>query len=75
MLVSQSIGISYDNVWKLGEDIWTPQIPGDALRYMNDPTLDGHSRDYYPDRYIGDDDNGGVHSNSGIANLGKREFK
>src|SRR5690606_833759 len=27
------------------------------------------SADYYPDRYQGSQDNGGVHSNSGIANL------
>lgn len=55
--------------WKMGEDIWTPSISGDALRYMNDPTLDGSSRDHYDDRYTGTSDNGGVHWNSGIANL------
>jgi bacillolysin len=31
--------------------------------------LDGASRDYYPDRYVGILDNGGVHWNSGIGNL------
>jgi Zn-dependent metalloprotease len=40
-----------------------------ATRYMNNPPLDGHSTDYYPDRYTGFEDNRGVHSNSGIANL------
>ena len=55
--------------WNLAETIWTPGTPGDALRYMNDPTKDGQSYDYYPERYTGSDDNGGVHLNSGIANL------
>jgi Zn-dependent metalloprotease len=55
--------------WMVGEDIYTPSQPGDALRYMNDPAADGASRDYYPDRYVGGADNGGVHWNSGIANL------
>lgn len=57
------------NTWKIGEDVWTPFIGGDALRYMDDPIRDGASRDYYPLRYIGGADNGGVHWNSGIANL------
>jgi Zn-dependent metalloprotease len=55
--------------WRLGEDVFTPGIPGDALRYLNDPARDGRSRDFYPDRYTGPLDNGGVHLNSGIANL------
>ncbi len=61
-------GISGDT-WKIGEDAYTPGISGDALRYMNNPTQDGNSRDYYPERYTGSADNGGVHWNSGIANL------
>jgi hypothetical protein len=36
---------------------------------MNNPTKDGSSKDYYPERYTGSSDNGGVHWNSGIANL------
>src|SRR3954453_20981039 len=36
---------------------------------MNNPTQDGSSKDWYPSRYTGTSDNGGVHSNSGIANL------
>ncbi len=55
--------------WVLGEDSWTPNTPGDGLRYMDDPTTDGSSTDYYPERYTGTQDNGGVHWNSGIANL------
>ncbi len=58
-----------DNTWKLGELVFTPGTAGDALRYMNDPTRDGISRDNYPERYTGGDDAGGVHINSGIANL------
>lgn len=55
--------------WSLAEGIWTPGTAGDAMRYMNNPTQDGQSSDYYPERYTGSDDNGGVHLNSGIANL------
>lgn len=70
-------GISADT-WKLGEDVYTPGTPNDALRYMDDPTLDGYSTDYYPERlYAGwkrrrcnnNNDQCGVHGNSGIANL------
>jgi bacillolysin len=56
------------NTWKIGEDVRTPGTPGDAFRYMDNPAQGG-SRDYYPDRYIGQADGGGVHVNSGIANL------
>jgi uncharacterized protein (TIGR03382 family) len=70
-------GVVSANTWLVGEDIFTPAIAGDALRYMNNPTADkdlyppqlGGSRDYYPERYTGTDDNGGVHLNSGIPNL------
>lgn len=55
--------------WLLAKEAYTPNIADDAMRYMNDPTKDGQSRDYYPDRYTGSGDNGGVHLNSGIANL------
>lgn len=56
------------NTWILGEESWTPGTPGDGLRYMNDPAKAG-DRDYWPTRYTGSADNGGVHWNSGIANL------
>jgi bacillolysin len=66
-----------NDTWLIGEDIFTPNMAGDALRYMNNPTADaslyppqlGGSRDYYPERYQGTQDNGGVHLNSGIPNL------
>lgn len=58
--------------WKLGQEVY---IAGDALRYMNNPTADGYSTDWYPDRIPftsnpnNSNDQGGVHGNSGIANL------
>ncbi|MGD9799503.1 MAG: M4 family metallopeptidase [Parvularculaceae bacterium] len=63
------------NTWKIGEDIYTPGVAGDALRYMNNPTQDGYSRDYFPERIpetsnpTSQNDRGGVHGNSGIFNL------
>ncbi len=48
----------------IGEDIFTPGTPGDALRYMNNPTQDGHSIDTFAD-YTDQLD---VHYTSGIAN-------
>jgi vibriolysin len=56
------------NTWKIGEECWTPNTPGDSLRQMDDPALYGDF-DYWPTRYTGTSDNGGVHWNSGIANL------
>jgi len=58
-----------NKTWLLAETCWTPGTPNDAMRYMSNPTKDGQSRDYYPERYTGQQDNGGVHVNSGIANL------
>ncbi|MCP3163984.1 M4 family metallopeptidase [Myxococcus qinghaiensis] len=49
----------------IGEDVWTPEIPGDALRYLFNPKLDGASLDDYADYTSGVD----VHYSSGIANL------
>ncbi len=63
------------NTWKIGEACYTPATPGDALRYMNNPTADGYSADYYPERLYpnctpsSSNDYCGVHGNSGIANL------
>ena len=61
------------NTWLIGEEI---SVRDPALRYMDNPTLDGYSRDYYPERlYAGrcrpsnSNDQCGVHGNSGIANL------
>jgi len=48
----------------IGEDIFTPGTPGDALRYMDNPTQDGHSIDTFADYSDALD----VHYSSGIAN-------
>ncbi len=53
------------DVFKIGEDIWTPGTAGDALRYMDDPAKDGVSLDFYGDYSSGVD----VHYSSGISNL------
>lgn len=54
--------------WSLGEE-----MQSGAFRFMANPTNDGYSADYYPERLIlpntEDGDYGGVHGNSGIANL------
>ncbi|WP_139491528.1 M4 family metallopeptidase [Brevibacillus dissolubilis] len=56
-----------DDLWLVGEDIYTPATPGDALRSMSNPAAygdPGHMDDY---NYT-TGDNGGVHTNSGIPN-------
>lgn len=74
-MVDRQEGATGADIWLLGEDIYTPGIPNDALRNMADPAAEGDP-DYYPHRnYQGSclaspiNDNCGVHSNSGIANL------
>ncbi|WP_431087104.1 M4 family metallopeptidase [Paenibacillus sp. 8b26] len=55
--------------WLLGDGIYTPNIPGDALRSLSDPAKYGqpdHYSNFYPDP--NNDDEGGVHTNSGIIN-------
>ena len=53
--------------WMIGEDIYTPGIPGDALRYMDNPPM-GNQPDHMDDYLNTSSDNGGVHTNSGIPN-------
>jgi vibriolysin len=67
-MVDRQEGATGADIWKIGEDIYTPNTPGDSLRDMSDPAAAG-DYDWWPTRYTGDSDNGGVHSNSGIANL------
>lgn len=69
-------GVVDANTWKMGEDIHTPSTEGDAIRYMNNPTEDGFSRDHYQERRYAEpctpssmNDYCGVHHNSGIANM------
>ncbi len=67
-MVDRQEGATGADIWLLGEDIYTPGTSGDALRNMADPAAFG-DYDYWPTRYTGFSDNGGVHTNSGIANL------
>lgn len=53
--------------FQLGEDVWTPGIPGDALRDMQDPTLYNQPGHMTAFRYALSD-SAGVHFNSGIPN-------
>ncbi|WP_305927748.1 M4 family metallopeptidase [Bacillus mycoides] len=53
--------------YEIGEDVYTPNTPDDALRSMSNPTK-YNQPDHYSNRYIGYEDNGGVHINSGIIN-------
>jgi Zn-dependent metalloprotease len=69
MAESFTDGMVHAPTWQVGEDALTPGLRGDAIRFMDDPTADGVSRDCYQQRYVGLADNGGVHWNSGIANL------
>jgi Zn-dependent metalloprotease len=64
-----------DAVWQIGDEIYTPATPGDALRFMESPhqaSNKGYTADddpdHYSERYLGGSDNGGVHINSGIVN-------
>ncbi len=62
--------------WQLGEDVVLAQaFPSGALRDMANPRQGGTSLndrgyqpDHYRDIYVGSQDNGGVHINSGIPN-------
>jgi hypothetical protein len=53
--------------FQLGEDVWTPGTPGDALRDMADPTLYNQPANMAAFRYTLFDSSG-VHINSGIPN-------
>gem|GEM_PF-409252 len=57
--------------WVVGDDIYTPNTPGDALRSLAEPTLYGqpaHMTEYYELADTKAEDWGGVHINSGIPN-------
>ncbi|MDI1446996.1 M4 family metallopeptidase [Polyangium sp. 6x1] len=51
--------------WIVGDEVWTPAIAGDGLRYMANPAQDGESLDFYN----ADAGSADVHLSSGIANL------
>jgi len=55
------------NDWLIGEDVYTPNVSGDALRSMSNPELydqPAHMDDYL----VTTSDYGGVHTNCGIPN-------
>ncbi|AVQ45280.1 M4 family metallopeptidase [Clostridium botulinum] len=57
--------------FQLGEDCYTPNIPGDALRDMEDPSKGNqpaHMKDFQDLPVDKEHDWGGVHTNSGIIN-------
>ena len=53
--------------WSMGEDIYTPNTAGDALRSLSNPALYGQP-DHMNNYVNTSSDNGGVHTNSGIPN-------
>ncbi len=53
--------------WLMGEDVYTPQTPGDALRSLENPPLYGQP-DHMNNYVDTSSDHGGVHTNSGIPN-------
>ena len=57
--------------WLLGEDVWTPNIAGDALRDISNPAKYGdpdHMSKFVVSPNTDAGDWGGVHTNSGIPN-------
>ena len=46
MLVNQRVGAVTPAAWLMGEEVWTPGTPGDALRYMDNPARDQYSSDH-----------------------------
>jgi bacillolysin len=53
--------------WLIGEDVYLPADAVAGFRNMADPEEDDDP-DHYLERYTGANDNGGVHTNSGIPN-------
>ncbi|WP_100332553.1 M4 family metallopeptidase [Bacillus xiapuensis] len=57
--------------WLMGEDVYTPNVSGDALRSMSHPNLynqPDHMNEYMNLPNTKEGDHGGVHYNSGIPN-------
>lgn len=60
--------------WLMGEEVWTPGTPGDALRYMDNPARDQYSSDHTAvmepcTTPTEENDYCYVHGNSGLPNL------
>ncbi len=63
--------------WKIGQEVWTPGVQGDALRsmkepgkaYVNHPLFGTDPQPGHMNKFVNtSSDNGGVHFNSGIPN-------
>ncbi|MBZ9623084.1 M4 family metallopeptidase [Clostridium sp. FP2] len=57
--------------WLMGEDVWTPNVAGDALRDISNPSKYGdpdHMSKFVVSPNTREGDWGGVHTNSGIPN-------
>jgi hypothetical protein len=72
-IVERWVNGESNNTWMVGEEYYTPSIPGDALRYIMNPRLNPDVYgvgitypDHYTNFYNGTADNGGCHINSGI---------
>jgi len=65
--ISDIFAVMVDPDWLIGEDIYQTRSPDHAIRSLKDPKK-FNQPDHYRDRYIGLQDNGGVHINSGINN-------
>lgn len=66
--ISDTFGVFLDKKnYLIGEDVYTPNKAGDALRSLSDPGLYGQPD--HMSKYVNTTaDNGGVHTNSGIPN-------
>lgn len=63
-------GQAFPADWWIGEDLYVisnPANPTKGIRHMADPHIEGDPC-HYSERYIGSEDGGGVHINSGIQN-------
>lgn len=69
---SDIMGVAIDGKnFEIGEECYTPNIPGDTMRDMKDPSRGNqpaHMKDFLYVPNDKDHDNGGVHTNSGIIN-------
>ncbi|MGD6817012.1 M4 family metallopeptidase [Metabacillus sp. 84] len=65
--MSDVFGYFLDPDFLLGEDVYTPNRSGDALRSLSNPEAYGQPS-HFSDYVYTSSDNGGVHTNSGIPN-------
>lgn len=70
VLVDQyNYGETPNKTWWFGEQVYTPEVAGDAMRMLdNPPEGPNHDPDHMSGYYNGTNDNGGIHTNAGIIN-------